>query len=710
LRKDLTPLKDAGLPGHIAEMLETMGYSHLTPPQVDAVKAGVAEGADVIVAAPTASGKTLIGYIAILKAVSEGKKAVYATPLKALAEEKYDDLRQWGERLGFRVGITTGDYDSPGEWLRGYDVVVATYERLDSLFRLRPSWLSGVETLVIDEFHMIGDQKRGPVVELVTVRAKDYGMQVVGLSATIGNPEELADWLGAEAVISEWRPVDLVEGWYRRKSPGRGEIVFTTGHREPVKGDIYAFTAQKARAEGWQALAFIHSRSRVESVAIRVAKAMPQVWGTATDFLEGHGATKTEVKSLAPIMSKGVAYHHAGLSQGARRAVEEAFREGKIHFVVATPTLAAGVNMPARRVLVSVRRYSAGYGMVYISIAEYKQMAGRAGRPQYDPIGEAVIVDARDEDSAHHYIYGYPEPVTSSLASRRNLRIHVLATIASGYAGNTTELYRFFSKTFASYKVGEALEDYVKWTVEWLVEEGFIVVQGRRIEPTALGAAVARLYIDPFTAFAVRDVLKDAPYPSPDLYYLHTAAMTPDFSDVRVIKYSALEEDAFAALDSGTIPDQPDWLSFNDWLRAYKLALILKSWIEEAPVDEIVVKYGIGPGDLRVYVDTASWIVTAMSKIVQYLNPESVRRHEEPLARLAARVEHGVKEELLDLVRIRNVGRVRARALYRAGFRSVGDVASADPEAIARIAGIGPRLAKEIILSAREILSRGGWA
>ncbi len=710
MRNDLTPLKDTGLPGHIAAMLERMGYKALTPPQVDAVRAGVAEGADVVVAAPTASGKTLIGYIAMLKAVSEGGKAVYATPLKALAEEKFEDLKQWGDRLGFRVGITTGDYDSPGEWLRSYDVIVATYERLDSLFRLRPSWLSSVSTLVVDEFHMIGDQKRGPVVELVTVRAKDYGMQVVGLSATIGNPEELAEWLGAEAVVSGWRPVDLVEGWYRRRAPGRGEIIFTTGHREPVKGDLYAFTAHKARAEGWQALAFIHSRSRVESTAVRVAKTMPQVWGRAAEFLEEHGATKTEVKSLAPLMERGVAYHHAGLSQGARKAVEEAFREGRIYFVVATPTLAAGVNMPARRVLVSVRRYSAGYGMVYISVAEYKQMAGRAGRPQYDPIGEAVIVDARGEDSAHTYIYGYPEPVTSSLTSRRNLRIHVLATVASGYAKDTTELYRFFSRTFAAHKVGDALEDHVKWTIDWLIEEGFMNVRGRALEPTPLGSAVARLYIDPFTAFALRDLLKDAPFPAGDLYYLHAAAMTPDFSDVRVIKYSALEEDAFAALDSGAIPDQPDWLSFNEWLRAYKLALILKSWIEEAPIDEIVTRYGIGAGDLRVYVDTASWIVTAMSKIIRYLNPESVRKHGTPLAKLAMRIEHGVKEELLDLVRIRYVGRVRARALYRAGFRNVADVASADPGTIARIAGIGPKLASEIVASAKEILTQGGGA
>ncbi len=710
MRSDLTSLKDAGLPGHIAVMLEKMGYTALTPPQVDAVRAGVADGVDVVVAAPTASGKTLIGYIAMLRAVSEGKKAVYATPLKALAEEKFEDLKQWGDRLGFRVGITTGDYDSPGEWLRSYDVIVATYERLDSLFRLRPSWLPSVSTLIIDEFHMIGDQKRGPVVELVAVRAKDYGMQIIGLSATIGNPEELAEWLGAKAVVSGWRPVDLVEGWYRRKSPGRGEIIFTTGHREPVRGDLYTFTAHKARAEGWQALAFIHSRSRVESTAVRVAKTMPQVWGRATEFLEEHGATKTEVKSLAPLMEKGVAYHHAGLSQGARKAVEEAFREGRIYFVVATPTLAAGVNMPARRVLVSVRRYSAGYGMVYISVAEYKQMAGRAGRPQYDPIGEAVIVDARGEDSAHSYIYGYPEPVTSSLTSRRNLRIHVLATVASGYARDTTELYRFFSRTFASHKVGDALEDYVRWTIEWLVEEGFINVRGRALEPTPLGAAVARLYIDPFTAFAVRDVLKDAAAPAGDLYYLHTAAMTPDFSDVRVIKYSALEEDALAALDSGVIPGQPDWLSFNEWLRAYKLALILKSWIEEAPVDEIVVRYGIGPGDLRVYVDTASWIVTAMSKIVGYLSPGSVRMHQEPLAKLATRIEHGVREELLNLIRIRYIGRVRARALYRAGFRDVNDVASADPEVISKVTGTGLKLAKEIIMSAKEILIQEGLA
>ncbi|MEM1765692.1 MAG: DEAD/DEAH box helicase, partial [Zestosphaera sp.] len=158
------------LPNEVVEALRRRGITILTPPQAEAIKKGLFEGRSLVVVAPTASGKTLVGELALINTWLSGGKGIYVSPLKALAEEKYEEFKFWSS-LGVRVGITTGDYDNPGEELKRYDWIVATYERMDSVFRLKPSWLNEVKTIVIDELHMVGDEDRGPIVELLAVRS-----------------------------------------------------------------------------------------------------------------------------------------------------------------------------------------------------------------------------------------------------------------------------------------------------------------------------------------------------------------------------------------------------------------------------------------------------------------------------------------------------------------------------------------------------------
>ncbi len=691
-------LKSEGIPGEIVALLKERGIETLTPPQEQAIRAGLLKGRNILVTAPTASGKTLVGELALLKTALEGRIGVYVTPLKTLASEKHAEFSFW-RKAGISVGISTGDYDEPGEWLGRHDIIVATYERFDSILRLKPSWLTRVGALVIDEMHMIGDRDRGPIVELIAVRSSRMGVQLIGLSATIGNPEELAEWLGAELVVSEWRPVRLVEGFYRRR---RGEIVFSDGRVEKVRSkDIIRHSLYKALSEDYQILVFLQSRRRAEAAAEAMSRLTPPAQG-AEDIVRRlkEGSPRSEAESLVPLVRKGVAYHHAGLSMNARKAVEDGFRAGVLRAVAATPTLAAGINMPARRVIVFTRRYSGGR-IRPISIAEYKQMAGRAGRPQYDPYGEAVVADVKSDEEGWRYVRGRPEDVSSSLISERAMRIHVLSLIASGDAGSMRSLLDIMKGTLAYRQLGEEVgEDSVTYTLEELIDMGMVGVNGVKLSPTRLGACVSRLYLDPLTAVVVIGELKGTSEDVPPTYYFTLIAMTPDFSRVRVVGYRRFEEEANAALEYGHIPGPVVGVGYFEWLKAYKVARILHEWIDEVPEDQILERYGIGSGDLGTLTETAEWLTYASARLCW---TAGLAGHSRKLFLLSKRVKYGVKEDLLELTSVRGIGRVRARVLYSAGIKSVSELAKANPARIAALPGFGRRIAKEVVEEARKI-------
>ncbi|PIN76347.1 hypothetical protein COV17_02900 [Candidatus Woesearchaeota archaeon CG10_big_fil_rev_8_21_14_0_10_36_11] len=187
-------------------------YPSLTPIQVKSVNAGVLDSKNLLVSAPTASGKTLVATMAIVHALPTGK-AIYLVPLKALANEKYREYKRLFEGTNYSVILSTGDIDSESGYLTKYDVLILTTEKLDSLLRHHVPWLSEVKTVIVDEIHLLNDPSRGPTLEILLTLLKTLiNPQIVGLSATIGNPKELAEWLGAELVQDTWRPVELKQG------------------------------------------------------------------------------------------------------------------------------------------------------------------------------------------------------------------------------------------------------------------------------------------------------------------------------------------------------------------------------------------------------------------------------------------------------------------------------------------------------------------
>jgi len=205
-------LQNLDLPDFFKKFYQKL--QHLYPVQEKAVKAGVLESKSLLVCAPTASGKTLVATLGIVNTLGKGK-ALYIVPLKALANEKYKEYQQLLKDTDYDVIMSTGDVDSDSPYLSKYDLIVLTSEKLDSLIRHRVSWLAEIKTVVVDEVHLLNDPGRGPTLEVILTLLKSIiKPQIIALSATIGNPRDLAEWLGAELVIDDWRPVSLKKGIY----------------------------------------------------------------------------------------------------------------------------------------------------------------------------------------------------------------------------------------------------------------------------------------------------------------------------------------------------------------------------------------------------------------------------------------------------------------------------------------------------------------
>jgi len=674
--------------------LREKGYTSFTPPQYEALKTGFLKGESIVVCAPTASGKTLIGEIALVSTALKGLKGIYTSPLKALAHEKYEEFRFW-EKYGIRVGISMGDYEVTEDEIKrlsNFDIIVTTYERLDSILRRRPPWIKNVGVMVIDELHMLGDESRGHIVEMIITRAKLLGIQVVGLSATIGNAEELAQWLNAKLVKSSWRPVKLFEVPTYRTGDG-SYVMFLPeelgfGLVPIVTSDVTRYWIDMALKEGFNVLEFRYSRRGVEELAERYSlyvcsklsdddrealkKILHEMKQELPDF---------EYEKLEHLIRCGVSYHHAGLSPAARRFIEKAFRDRLIKYLAATPTLAMGVNLPARVVIINVHYYSGG-SRGKISVLEYKQLSGRAGRPQYDPFGIVIVAkDSKSLKEADYYIKSPPEPINSTLLSETALRRHVLAVIASQEANELGEVLKFFSNTFAATKLGEkVIEKKILHVIQFLEELNMIksraVASKKLLMATRLGVVTTMLYVDPLTTALIVEGLRRVQKAS-ELYYLSLIGMSPDFADINIGRgiRKAQEELVESYAISGMLPESELEYLFRDpkvdWLRGAIIGLILRDWIEEVPERRILESYGIEAGDLLVIRETGEWLTYAAAVVAQTANMSS---HAAELFKLLERVKHGVKEDALELVKLKYVGRVRARLMLSHGIRTARDV------------------------------------
>ena len=407
-------------------------------------------------------------------------------------------------------------------------------------------------------------------------------------------------------------------------------------------------------------------------------------------------------KDLATLVSTGVAFHHAGLSERLRGIVESEFRRGSIRLLASTPTLAAGVNLPARRVVIaSVSRYDARYGFNRpISVLEYKQLCGRAGRPQYDKYGEAVISATGPlYELLERYVEGEPEPLESGIMAEKAMRTHLLTVAVLNPGIRRDDLQSFFSATLGGLQYPESeVEDAVGTAVEFLLEHGMIVSKGGRYAATSLGRRTSGLYVDPVTASYLRNVAGGAPRGSGKraqrhtLGFLHAIISCDEFNprqDLLKNHYHFAE-----SLLSG--PHRSELLSPVYAEECSRSLLVLHDWMNERTDREIETAYKTQSGDLHRMTESAAWLAYVMREMARDAGRDDLLAE---LATLRTRLRSGIKEELVELASIRGVGRVRARAIYDAGLRSISDIRAASPARLATIRQIGPTVAESIMRS-----------
>ncbi|MBT8243289.1 MAG: DEAD/DEAH box helicase [Nitrosopumilus sp.] len=694
------------------EFLKSEGYSKLYPPQSDSVKAGLLEGKSILVSAPTASGKTLIAMLAMLSYISNNKgKVIYLSPLRALAAEKFTEFKKL-EKVAIgnkvKVAISTGDFENIEKNLEKSNLLILTNEKMDSIIRHGAEWVDDIGLVISDEVHLIGDESRGPTLEMILTQLKilETNPQIVGLSATITNSDEIADWLECKLVKNDWRPVPLSEGVC-----DEGIVTMSDGKtfevERSLRGTPIDLGVQSVQ-QGGQSLVFAETRTRSKSLATKAADTISQIL-EKKEISELEKISKkilaenehTEiVKTLATLVKKGVAFHHAGLNQKCREAVEQEFRKGVIKLLSSTPTLAAGVNLPARRVVISnINRYNAKVGANRpISILEYKQLCGRAGRPQYDKYGEAIIVgNGNTEDLIEYYINGEPEPIESKITDDRSLRTHILSVIVTHPGIKKEEILEFFLQTLGGLQSRKpTIKFAIDISLRFLSSKFLIIKKGERYAATEFGKKTSMLYIDPLTATYFRDSIENVSEEGKHTFgFLHLITNCEEFFPKFSLRQKDYETASLMIENNKSQLLEP--ISEYDCSRSL---LALQSWITESTELSLSDSLGIESGDMHRMTENANWLSYCLREISKHVDRPDLL---EELGDLRNRVVYGIREELLDLVRVKGIGRVRARILFKHGIKNLDDLRKIPVNKLGEIDKIGSTIADNIKAELRRV-------
>ena len=840
---EMVDLRDFQIDERLKKMLEeNWGISQLFPPQARALPNSL-DGRNLMLAIPTASGKSLVAHITMAHRLSndlKGMRGVYIVPLKALASEKFRELSEICKSVDLRVGLAIGDRSSENNFVEDSDVLVCTSEKLDSMLRSNPSLMDDIGIVVADEFHLLQDPNRGPTLEILLsrIRHRVEGAQILALSATVGNANDLAEWLDADLVKSEWRPIALYSGtltgldlrYHSVESPG-GDFSLPESKRldgganknlhsvlddtTEMSKQMLVFVASRSSAQKEARELSKHVKSKLDAEDHNFSDSVTESWDEMANSLSVRESGSVTAKALANAVRGGVGFHHAGLTSSQRRVVEEGFRTGNLLCIVATPTLAQGVNLPASRVVIrDSRRWSTvAARSMPLPVMEVRQMMGRAGRPGFDEFGESFLVSKskQDENSLIDlYLKGEPEDVTSKLANpgAQNaeedgaLLAHILSIVATAGIDDRDAISRFLSKTFLSSQMNpETLEARTDDVLYWLCENGMIERRGeskqvenrikesktaereedwqdempswansataipgldlfpkeeesRRLTPrrgpaifgfkkasmykpsdsfipepaamtyapTQLGARVSRLYLNPISGRIIQDGLRKAigiisgednvGQFSP-LSLLHLASCTPDFLPLwpRKNDYGAIQEVLHGR--------EREFLSTTTDLeeeRRMKGALVVNSWMDENSLDSIEDDWGVQAGDLRSRVELIEWLLYAMRRILS--EDEDLGRMDrgahkilyESIDEVHRRVRYGCKADILGLVAIRGVGRVRAREMADTlGINDASDLSAIterDKSRLSDLRGWSPKLVDKLVDSANKAVRR----
>ena len=653
-------IKMKTLPTDIKKIINS-AYPYIeefNPAQKAVIESGYLDDkSNYIICIPTASGKTILGVLPALKTILDGGKAVYAAPLLSIQNEKVKEFKAFEEH-----GIKVGKHPSSAE------LSVMVFESFDALTRFSWDALRDVDTLIIDEFHMIGEYSRGPTLEAAITRAKiiNPGMRIIALSATLRNIEEIEGWLEGTCVEHDYRPVPLHKEVLRR---------FTESLATYVSGKIN----KKINVE---------QRKRFKEVSEKLLE-VPKKKGSLP--------TSTCLK-LAEVAEKGVAFHHAGLFNEQKEIIEDEFRNGNILMITATPSLMYGVNLPSKSVVIRDHTRWTSNGPQPIPVFDYEQMSGRAGRPQYDDVGYSYLI-AKTMDEAlnleEFYIEGDIELTNSKLVDNKDaIYRQIIAQIASSLSKNLDDLTDFFGKTLYGYQMSNnpsmALfaEDSLKYELEtalqFLLQNGIIRATPEGLKTTEFGNLIAKSNYTVETAVKIKEYISGMNEFNTD-EFIYAMSETPDMPLISFKGRKSkdpvrekLSESGLFAVDIGN----PE---------ATTVSLI--EWINERSEYDIENKYNVYSASTRRSAYEASRLVIFAKKTSEVLGDYTYLKD---FDFLSARLYYGVKEDIIPLVvGVKRLGRKRARNVVEI-FGN--DLTSVSESELQKIEGIGPKLASKIRL------------
>lgn len=652
---------------------------------------------NLVISSPTSSGKTLCAEIFMLNTVLEKhKRCLFISPLKALTSEHYTRFKHLYENeFGLKIGISTGDLDSSSKYLENYEIIFLTFEKLDSLIRHKAQWLYSVGLIVVDELHNL-DTDRGAVLEITIVELKQIlkDLQIIGLSATIPNAKQLTEWLDGKLIYSEYRPVKLKKGVLFEDTISFGEETAKIKTKHSPIEDLILDTLEKNK----QALIFTNSRKSAEVLSKKLTHytvsfvKVNEKNKIAKKIEEIESTLQTDYdKDVATNLLSGVSFHHAGLRNSLREITENLFKEGCLKIICATPTLAQGTNMPAYRVIVhSTYRHSEN-GMLPIPVKEYVQMSGRAGRLGYDKEGESILI-AKNEDDVENlfakYVNAEPEEIESQLGHVPVLRTMLLSIIANEVVFDDDSLEQFFQSTFYAIRFGDifSLKHKLSIILKELIAFGFVTIEAGILKTTEIGKRVSELYIDPLSAHTIISKLQNLDdVTEKELMFIVCNTMEikpylkPKSTVLENINYQIQE----SYLDLGI--NQNELIEDYEITEKFYTCKIFLDWINEVSEQTLLDNYEILPGSLHNKLYNVKWVCYATGEIAKILEKNIVQKKAQMMER---RIKDGVKEELLLLVELPNIGRARARKLFFNGIKTIGDLKNTDPYKILNILGI----------------------
>ncbi|WP_229796318.1 DEAD/DEAH box helicase, partial [Saccharothrix coeruleofusca] len=482
-----------------ARWLPFLPFPVLNPAQTQAAPHIVDGDEHLLITAPTGAGKTAIGMLAVLKSIlDEGRKAAWLVPQRSLTDELDRELETWRDR-GLRVERLSGEHTVDVAAVRAADLWVATTEKFEAICRAGSlqAALGEVGCLVVDEIHLLGSPGRGALLEalLARVRGADSPVRIVGLSATVTNAAEVAEWLQAELVSTTWRPSRVT--WQLPTVPAASGYASNSRLREQVVVDL----TRRHTAEKGSVLVFCGSKRNVRSTAMAIAADRgAAVHTVAADDVDGLTRVCAEV---------GVRLHYSDYEH--KHAAERAFRDRTADVLVATSTVAAGVNLPARAVV--IRDTTVGGETMDTSMV--LQMFGRAGRigaGETEGWSYLVVDETQRAAWQARLVAGYS--VYSRI--RESLADHVLAEVLQGRIGTLSDATAWWRETLA-HAQGDDDEEPVAEAVSFLVEDGYLTAVPRGddlvLATTELGRLTARMMVSTHTGHRLREALGLLPLP-----------------------------------------------------------------------------------------------------------------------------------------------------------------------------------------------------